>query len=162
MDLRDPVPPSPETSGAPAEPLAEPSTKLVLIADDDPNVRGLLEMSVEMEGFRVVTAENGRKAVQAVEKEAPDLIITDLMMPELGGYEFLRELQAAGAGRVPVFVVSASQLDDSTIAMIRQEANVVGFVPKPVPMASFVAGLHARLKTQPPGGQRSRGLNDRP
>lgn len=157
MDIADP------SQAQQPEPPAPPSSKLVLIADDDATVRDLLVMTVEMEGFQVVSAVNGRKAVEEVNKKVPDLIITDLMMPELGGYEFLRELQAAGAGRVPVFVVSASQLDDSTIAMIKQEANVVGFVPKPVRMANFKAGLHTTLKTQPPAAApgASRGLNDR-
>ena len=69
--------------------------------------------------------------------------------PGQGGYEFLRSLQGSATGRIPVFIVTGSALDDSTIKMIRAEANVVEFVAKPIKMAKFVAALHKTLKTAP-------------
>jgi CheY-like chemotaxis protein len=128
--------------------LASPSEKLVLVVDDDDSVRGFIETSAMMQGFQVVTAVNGLDAMEKLAKRTPDLIITDLMMPGQSGYEFLRALQAAGSGRIPVFVVTGSSLDDSTVAVIKQEANVVEFIPKPVPMGKFVAALHAHLRTK--------------
>jgi len=71
------------------------------------------------------------------------------MMPGQGGYEFLRSLQGSLSGRIPIFVVTGSALDDSTIKMIRAEANVIEFIAKPVKMAKFVAALHKTLKTRP-------------
>jgi CheY-like chemotaxis protein len=102
-----------------------------------------------MQGFQVVTAVNGLDATEKLTARVPDLIVTDLMMPGQSGYEFLRSLQAAGNGRIPVFVVTGSSLDDSTVAIIRQEANVVEFIAKPVKIGGFNAALHKHLRTQP-------------
>lgn len=137
------------TAAAPEPAMAAPGEKLLLIVDDDATVRSFLEMAAGLQGFRVLTAVDGLDAGVKLEAQAPDLIITDLMMPGQGGYEFLRSLQGAAMGRIPVFVVTGSALDDSTIKMIRAEANVVEFIAKPVKMAKFVAALHRTLKTAP-------------
>lgn len=129
--------------------LAPAGEKLLLVVDDDETVRSFLEMAASLQGFRVLTAVDGLDAKAKLESQTPDLIITDLMMPGQGGYEFLRSLQGSMSGRIPIFVVTGSALDDSTIKMIRAEANVVEFVAKPVKMAKFVAALHKTLKTQP-------------
>ncbi len=150
----EPPPPAPAAAPAPAPAaegpaLAAPSDKLILVVDDDETVRSFLEMSAGMQGFRVITAVDGLDAGRKLVEQSPDLIITDLMMPGQGGYEFLRSLQGSATGRIPVFVVTGSALDDSTIKMIRSEANVVEFVAKPVKMSKFVAALHKTLKTAP-------------
>ncbi len=129
---------------------AKPADKLVLVVDDDETVRSFVEMSVMTAGFRVVTATDGQDALNKLAATPPDLIVTDLMMPGIGGYEFLRTLQGGGTRRIPVFVVTGSMLEDSTIALIRQEGNVVEFIPKPIRVAVFVAALHKHLKTTPP------------
>lgn len=133
----------------PSPALAAPGEKLILVVDDDETVRSFLEMSASLQGFRVLTAVDGLDAGVKLESQTPDLIITDLMMPGQGGYEFLRSLQGGASGRIPVFIVTGSALDDSTIKMIRAEANVVEFVAKPVKMAKFVSALHKTLKTAP-------------
>jgi CheY-like chemotaxis protein len=130
--------------------LAAPSEKLVLVVDDDENVRSFIEMSATMEGFQVITAFNGIDAGEKLAQRDPDLIITDLMMPGQGGYEFLRSLQGSSSGRIPIFVVTGSALDSSTVAMIRQEANVVEFVSKPINITKFLGDLHKYLKTARP------------
>jgi CheY-like chemotaxis protein len=129
--------------------LSSPSQKTILVIDDDDNVRGLIEMSATLEGFKVIAAYNGIDAQSKIEVTVPDLIITDLMMPGQGGYEFLRGLQAAGQGNIPVFVVTGTALDTSTIDLIRQEANVVEFVAKPLRMSQFLQMIHKHLKTTP-------------
>lgn len=144
--------PSPAPAPAPAEAkpaLAAPGDKLILVVDDDETVRSFLELSASMQGFRVLTAVDGNDARAKLEAQTPDLIITDLMMPGLGGYEFLRSLQGSATGRIPVFVVTGSALDDSTIKLIRAEANIVEFIAKPVKMAALNAALHKTLKTAP-------------
>ncbi|NNN04329.1 MAG: response regulator [Elusimicrobia bacterium] len=158
-----PVATSPAPVPAAAKPtppeLAAPSEKLVLVVDDDENVRSFIEMSATMEGFQVVTAVNGLDATAKLAQRDADLIITDLMMPGQGGYEFLRSLQGSGSGRIPIFVVTGSALDTSTVAMIRQEANVVEFVSKPINIVKFIGNLHKYLKTTPssPRGGEKRG-----
>lgn len=151
---REPDPPA-APAPLPARPAeaaagpAAPAEKLVLVVDDDEGVRSFIEMSAMTQGFQVVTAVDGYDAAAKLAAKPADLIVTDLMMPGQGGYEFLRSLQTAGAPRVPVFVVTGSSLDDSTIRLIRQEANVVEFIPKPIRVPAFVAALHKHLNTKP-------------
>ncbi len=64
--------------------------KTILVVDDKASVRTLVHEYLAEEGFRVVTAENGREALFVARHEKPDLILLDLMMPEMGGYEFMR------------------------------------------------------------------------
>ena len=128
--------------------LASPSERQILIVDDDEHVRDLMEMALQMEGFQVVTANNGEEAADMVAARVPDLITADLMMPGEGGWEFVKKLQAKGF-LVPVIVISASKLDDTTIDMIRREANVVDFIPKPVTVAEVIKTLHRHLRTKP-------------
>lgn len=141
--------------------FAAPSDKLVLVVDDDELVRSLLERTLRAEGFSVVVAVNGLDAGVKMQNKTPDLIVTDLMMPGQGGYEFLRSLQNSDRSRTPVFVVTGITLDESTIQMIRQEANVVEFFVKPIRAVQFLSALHRHLKTVPSVSPRSRGINDR-
>lgn len=132
----------------PAKPAgAKPGDLTVLVVDDDDAVRSFVEMSVQVAGFQVITATDGQDALKKVAAKTPDLIVTDLMMPGVGGYEFLRSLQHEAGRRIPVFVVTGSQLEDSTVGLIKQEANVVEFIPKPIRVPAFVAALHKHLKT---------------
>ena len=144
-----PAGPSEPSAAVEGPKLAAPGEKLLLVVDDDETVRSFLEMAASLQGFRVLTAVDGLDAGVKLEAQTPDLIITDLMMPGQGGYEFLRSLQGSLCGRIPIFVVTGSVLDDSTIKMIRAEANVVEFIAKPVKMAPFISALHKTLKTEP-------------
>jgi CheY-like chemotaxis protein len=142
----------PDPAAAPGEIALRPSSptkKLILIVDDDPDVLSFVEMCATAQGFRVVTASNGNDAARKLEARAPDLIVTDLMMPGQNGYELLRNLQAAGQAAIPVIVITGSAIDKSTITMIRQEANVVEFLNKPIGMAKLVAAMHSILGTAP-------------
>lgn len=141
--------------------LAAPSEKTILIVDDDEGIRELVAVAAGAEGFKVAAAVNGLDAAAKISAREPDLIITDLMMPGQGGYEFLRGLQASGNGRIPVVIITGSTVNGSTVAMIRQEANVVEFVAKPIRMALFIPLLHKHLKTAPVVKTTTRGLNDR-
>jgi CheY-like chemotaxis protein len=142
------------------ESFSTPANKLVLIVDDDGTVLSLLETYVSLEGFQVITARDGREAREKLAARAPDLVITDLMMPGEGGYELLRSLQADGHRGIPVFVVTAAVIEQSTVDMIKAEANVVEFVPKPIPRQKLIAALHRELRTVPTAPQ-TKGLNDR-
>ena len=137
--------------------LADPSTKLVLIVDDDKEVRGFLETVLGMEGYQVQTANSGAEALEKIRVKVPDLIITDLMMPDVGGYDLLRSLQAEDQARVPVIVSTARRMDASTEELIRGESNVVGFLNKPVSLPALQALLWNVLKVQPRKRERPSG-----
>lgn len=142
-------------------PSTSPRDKLILVVDDNENIRVLLEICLKTEGFQVLTAVNGLDARAKLEQRVPDLIVTDLMMPGQDGYDFLRMLPSAGLASSLIFIISGSGINPSTIDMIRRESGALEFFPKPIKMTAFVAAVHKHLKTTPSTTQ-TRGLNDRP
>jgi CheY-like chemotaxis protein len=85
----------------------------VLIVEDDPMMRAVLSRSVEQEGLRVVEAVNGRAGLERIAEAAPALILLDLMMPEMDGFEFLDALSGHAEWRqVPVILITARDLTD--------------------------------------------------
>ncbi len=85
-----------------------PEDKRILIADDDPVILRLLQVNLELEGYAVVTANNGQEAIDAAAAEKPDLVILDIMMPRLDGYQACEKLKADEATRdIPVIFLSA-------------------------------------------------------
>ena len=83
----------------------------VLVVEDDPAASELLRRTLESEGWRVTVARNGREALAQMDREEPAIILLDLMMPEMDGFEFLSEIRALPrASTVPVVVVTAKEL----------------------------------------------------
>ncbi|HJS17781.1 MAG TPA: ATP-binding protein, partial [Anaerolineales bacterium] len=90
--------------------------KTILIVDDDPGILDIHCRLVEQSGRRAVTARNGREALRWVEEQAPDLILLDLMMPEMDGFTVLDELRAREATRdIPVIILTARLLSDADL-----------------------------------------------
>ena len=85
----------------------------ILVVDDEARLRDMLRVYLEQEGYRVVEAANGREALFVARYEKPDLIILDLMMPEMGGYEFMR-LHSKEA-TTPVIMLTARVEDQDKI-----------------------------------------------
>ena len=82
--------------------------KKILVADDEPYILMALTDAVEMEGYECVTAVNGQEALQKAREEHPDLIMLDIMMPYMDGYEVCRELKADPPTReIPVIMLTA-------------------------------------------------------
>lgn len=119
--------------------------RLVLIVDDDEGIRDLLSILLKKDGFRVETAADGEEGLRKATTLRPDLIVLDLMLPRYGGFEVLRHLQGSDLGRVPIVVVTGRYTDPSTSGLIRQEANVVELLEKPVKTARFLAAVHKAL-----------------
>ena len=130
--------------------LADPKTKLVLLVDDDESILDLLEHVVKKEGFRVERAADGQEAVRKVEAATPDAIVLDFMLPGMGGFEVLKELQMGDARNTPIVVITGRRIDRQTIDMVRQEPNVKEYIEKPIKPAALSAILHRILKTRPP------------
>jgi CheY-like chemotaxis protein len=83
----------------------------VLVVDDDPDVRTVLGRMLERAGYRVTEAEHGRDALDRIAQSPPDLVLLDLMMPEMDGFEFLDELRRGERGRgIPIVVITAKDL----------------------------------------------------
>lgn len=132
--------------------MADPgkNPKLVLIIDDDDGVRELLSFLVKKEGYRAESAVDGQDGVEKTERFKPDLILLDLMLPRLGGFEVLRQLQTGEFARIPIVVITGRYTDRSMSGMIRQESNVVDFLEKPILSNVLNATLARLLKPRAP------------
>ncbi|SDQ52685.1 response regulator transcription factor [Thermostaphylospora chromogena] len=114
----------------------------LLVVDDEPNIRELLSASLRFAGFDVVAAADGREAVQLAERVRPDLVVLDVMLPDLDGFAVAERLRATGR-RVPVLFLTAR---DAT------EDKVVGlglgddYVTKPFSLEEVLARIRAVLR----------------
>jgi putative two-component system response regulator len=103
----------------------------ILVVDDEPAVQAVILDTLESD-YRILSAFNGREGVQKAEHLKPDLILMDMMMPDVSGYEAVRLLQGSAVTRdIPVLVMTAQNFDDSTVQLIKEEPNVKGFLTKP-------------------------------
>jgi CheY-like chemotaxis protein len=105
--------------------------KVVLIVDDSATVRKFVAASLNMKGFRVITAGDGIEALERMPSEKFDLIITDLNMPDMDGYEFIRTLRETPEYReIPIIVLSSmTDLKNKDLAM---ESGALAFLEKPL------------------------------
>lgn len=84
------------------------SKKRILVVEDDANIRDVLKLALEFEGFEVITAKNGKEGLVLLDKTKPGLILLDLMMPVMNGWEFVEHLKNENLfKKYPVIVVSA-------------------------------------------------------
>lgn len=132
-----------------SETAGDPSSKLVLLVDDDESLLDLMDHVVKKEGFRTDRAMDGVEALAKVAALDPDVIVLDFMLPGMGGYEALRELQSRGFGHIPIIVVTGRAMDGKSIEMVKQEQNVKDFLQKPVRPAMLTLTLHRILGTAP-------------
>lgn len=103
---------------------------LVLVADDDPDNRAIARDALEMAGYRVISAVNGLEAVEAARRETPDLILLDLSMPKMDGWEAvrrIRRLPRAGSALIVAFTAHALDGDAEKAAA----AGCDGYIAKP-------------------------------
>jgi excisionase family DNA binding protein len=104
--------------------------RLILIVDDDARLREFVRVNLEMEGYAVREASNANEGLKALEEESPDLILLDVMMPQVDGWEMLRMVQERhGVGAIPVIMFSGKIDDESLKTAAARGAQ--GFVGKP-------------------------------
>ena len=124
----------------------------ILVVDDSANVRTLVREYLTAEGFRVVTANDGRQALFIARGEEPDLILLDIMMPEMTGYEFIRTYRKERA--TPIILLTA-KLDESD-KVLGLELGADDYMTKPFGMRELVARIHAVLRRATSTPHRSR------
>lgn len=117
-------------------------TQTILVVDDDLELRRLVQSYLSEEGFRPVTAANGREALFVAREENPDLIILDLMMPEMGGYEFIRVYSKEAD--VPVIILTAKVEEGDKILGLELGAD--DYVTKPFSLRELTARVRAVLR----------------
>lgn len=116
--------------------------KTILIVDDAESLRTMLKTYLAQEGFRIVTAANGREALFVARQERPDLIILDLMMPELSGYDFMSAY--AREGDTPIIILTA-KLEESD-KVLGLELGADDYLTKPFSMRELTARIRAVLR----------------
>lgn len=118
----------------------------ILIVDDDPNLREVVRVALELQHFDVVEAHDGRAGVEAFQKHHPIAIVLDLMMPELDGFEVCRRIRATS--RVPVVFLSSR--DDELDRVLGLELGGDDYVTKPFSPRELVARVKAVLRRAEP------------
>jgi len=108
-------------------PAGRDAGPLVLIVDDDARLREFVRVNLEMEGYAVIEAANAEEGLSSVEEAAPDLILLDVMMPGIDGWEMLRRIQERhGVGSIPVIMFSGKVEEPDAAA-----SGTHGFIGKP-------------------------------
>jgi two-component system OmpR family response regulator len=119
---------------------------MILVVDDEEHITELLAMGLGMKGFEVERAASGRAALDAIERRRPDLVVLDVMLPDLDGFEVARRLrQTEGAGtRVPVIFLTARDTTQDKIDGLRLGSD--DYVTKPFSIEELVERVKAVLR----------------
>ena len=119
--------------------------KQVLVAEDDPAIRSLVEDALTDAGYGVTAVADGQAALDSCRKRVPDLILLDLSMPVLDGFEFLKRRDSDC--RAPVIVMSAA----FRISQIGPEMHADGFIEKPFDLGRLIAIVESCAADRPRG-----------
>jgi two-component system alkaline phosphatase synthesis response regulator PhoP len=116
----------------------------VLVVDDEAYILNILDFSLDSEGFRVITAANGEEALRKATDERPDLVILDVMMPKIDGFEVCRALKAKKETQsIPIILLTAKDREAD-----RQKGDEVGadlYMTKPFSPARLIAAVQELL-----------------
>lgn len=113
-----------------------------MVVEDDPEIRMVISIALEDEGFRVLEAESGERALLLAQDEDPDVVLVDLRLPGIHGFDVVRSLRATS--RVPIIVVTAQA--DSEDVVTGLEAGADDYVTKPFVTKELVARVRAQIR----------------
>ena len=117
----------------------------ILIAEDEPHIRELLHMQLELSGFDVVEACDGVEAVELAERARPDVMLLDVMMPRMDGYEALKRLRGSYATRfIPIIMLTAKNTREDTMSGFRGGAN--DYIVKPFDTSELLLRINNQLQ----------------
>ncbi len=119
----------------------QPGRKKILVVEDNPQTADLLEVSLQLEGFEAVKIHAVGQAIQAMLSENPDLVLLDIMMPDVSGLEFLRYVRRDPRfDRVPILIVSARATPEDV--QKGQEAGATSYLTKPFTQEELMRAIH--------------------
>ena len=124
------------------ETLEHSAPRLILVVDDEARMIRFIRMNLELEGYQVIEAGNGVEALEQVRQHVPDLIVMDVMMPELDGFEVLRHIRKKSD--IPVVMLTAR--GDETDRIVGLEMGADDYLPKPFNPRELLARLKAVLR----------------
>lgn len=125
----------------------------ILVVDDEANIRELARMYLEQERFRVMTVTNGRQALEQIRQEPPALVVLDLMLPEMDGWEVCRRIRATS--NLPIIMLTAR--DDDVDKIVGLELGADDYLTKPFNPRELVARVRAVLRRSGPAGEHTAG-----
>ncbi len=128
--------------------MADAVIPKLLVVDDEPNIGALLAATLRLVGFEVRVAETGTQALAAAEEYAPDLMVLDVMLPDLDGFEVARRLRASGRP-VPVLFLTARDSVEDRISGLTAGGD--DYVTKPFSLEEVVLRIRAILRRSKPG-----------
>lgn len=117
-------------------------TASILIAEDDDDIRSLLRLYLEGEGYRVLEASDGAAALRLAREESPDMAVLDVMMPEMNGFELTQALRKYSD--IPILILSAKSQDNDKILGLNLGAD--DYIAKPFNPVEIVARVKAQLR----------------
>ncbi len=113
-------------------------SKKIVLAEDEPQIARLIEFKLKKEGYSVTSKENGEEALKAIKADKPDLILLDVMMPVMGGYEVLRRLKEdENLKSIPVVMLTARAQEKDVVKGIAMGAE--DYITKPFHPAELLA-----------------------
>jgi DNA-binding response OmpR family regulator len=134
--------------------MADAKDKTILVVDDEPDVVRFLQMALEDDGFKVITASDGKEGLEKAKKFNPDLISMDLVMPKHSGARMYRELQKdKNLKKIPVLIVTGHAHDDLGKSDL-EELTMSGpgiYLEKPVKPVNYVANVRKMLNMEVEG-----------
>ena len=119
--------------------------KAVLVADDDPDILSIVSMSLETQGYTVYKATNGREAVDLAKEHHPDLVLMDMMMPIVSGYEAVGELKADATTK-DITIVGLSAKAMATDMERATDVGIDGYITKPFRVAQVLRVVESYLQ----------------
>lgn len=114
----------------------------ILLVEDDPSIRAALGLALEDEGYEVLTAANGRDGLGSMQSERPDLVLLDLRLPDISGFEVCREIRKKS--NIPIIIVTAQTDTHDLVAGL--EAGADDYVTKPINTKELAARIRAALR----------------
>jgi DNA-binding response OmpR family regulator len=122
----------------------------ILVVDDQSNVRQLLQDYLSEQGYQVFTAVDGQSAIYEARRSSPDLILLDIMMPKMDGYQFLRQYRQER--QTPIIIITARE--EETDAVLGLELGADDYVIKPFRMRELLARIRAVLRRNEETGEK--------
>jgi DNA-binding response OmpR family regulator len=119
--------------------------RTILVIDDDPDIRADVQMLLEDEGYRVLTAPDGHSGLQRVSSERPDLVIVDMMMPKMSGFIVLERIKQHADKSVPVIMLTANGSDQQRA--FAEFLGVDAYLSKPVTFGQLLENLRRLCPT---------------
>ena len=129
-------------------------SKTILVVDDKANIRTLVREYLTEQGYRVIIADNGQNALYTARQEKPDLILLDIMMPEMDGFEFIRRFRKES--EAPIILLTA-RLEESD-KVVGLELGADDYITKPFGMRELAARIKTVLRRTEKTGQASKVL----